>query len=352
MATTPSDNFSLVYPYIITALEKHYHDLYPVADVNIQLQQILDRSYSCTAFLTVTVAGKSHKVVSKTVVHHEINRSVTESENQAVVEYNILKLLYPKFMEIDKCSVPEPILVLPGIETYIMKFVDGTILSDLNKYLRYFSEEKDYSRLKEYYLLAGKWLKNFQELTGKRSAGNDSLDGVLERCEQRLQLIEASGDLRCPYDFCNNVRDFMRDTKACIKGQDISVCGRHGDFTPWNIIAGSNGITVIDFLGYDEEPLHVDLYKMLVYLEDEAMSLTSSKKRADILKKEFIAGYGCIPDQSSPVAVLCEAMQRVVSMWGCICGRSRFIHHRWASHKRFASHMNWLINAMRYGSQP
>jgi len=347
MITTSSNTFSLIYPIIHDALEKHYCHLYSVHTVKIELQQVLERPFSCTAFLAVTVLGTIHKLVSKTVVHHEINKSVTESENQAVVEYNILGSLYPNFIDIDRCSVPEPILLLPDIETYIMKFVDGIILSDLNKSLRYFTPKTDYSQLKEYYFLAGNWLKHFQKATGITSAGVESLDGVLDRCEQRLLLIQSSGDLRYPNNFRAKVMDFMQETKTKVSADRVLVCGRHGDFTPWNILAGSEGVTVIDFLGYKQEPLHVDLCKMLVYLEDETMSLTSSKKRADGLKEQFMAGYGEFPEQLSPVALLCEAMQRAVSMWGTICSKPRFIHHQWAANQRFASHLNWFKNAMR-----
>lgn len=346
MINTSTPEFNYIYPVIVEALQKHYYSVHHMSKVTVMLQHVLERPFSCTAFLTVTVSGNIHKMVSKTVVHHEVNRSVTESENQAVVEYNILEQLYPVFSGIDKCGVPEPVLVLPEIETYVMKFVDGTILSDLNRSLRYFSNKSDYYRLKEYYFLAGRWLKHFQTSTGIKSSGVESLDGVLERCDQRLQLIESSGHSRCPDDLRTRVMDFMRYTKSCLNGDSISISGRHGDFTPWNILAGNDGINVIDYLGYKNEPLDVDLCKMLVYLEDEKLSITSNKKRVEDLKICFIDGYGGISDRLKPVAVLCEMMQRVVSMWGCICSQKPYFHHKWESDRRFKSHLNWLDNVM------
>lgn len=346
MTNDSSDVFSAVYPQIEAALRQHYCAEHAGCEFVIQLNEVLERSFSATAFLTVITSEFTHKLVSKTVVHHEINRSITQSENQSVVEYSILNFLHPKFTDVYRCGVPEPVILLPEIETYIMRFVDGVVLSDLNKYLRYFANKSNYNTLKEYYYLAGRWLKNFQEFTGMRSAGAECLDGVIERCQQRLCLIRSSGDLRCDINFYDNVMWFMDRAKACTADHDVPVCGRHGDFTPWNILAGKDGITVIDFLGYSEEPIYVDVFKMLVFLEDESLSITSSKYRVDCLKKLFLSGYGDIPGQSSSVALLCEAMQRVVSMWGCISGENRFYHHRWETRMRFDSHLNWFKNIL------
>jgi len=279
----------------------------------------------------------------KTTVHHPINIGITESDNQAVVEYNILKELYPKFGNVDKCSVPRPLLVIPEMETYLMEFVPGSLVVDEHRYTRYFSSAAGFKSLKESYFHIGKLLKHFQEFTGMGKSGVASLDGVIERCDQRLKLVEESGDRRSPAGIRSRVMNYIERRMSRLASEEIMVCGRHGDFGPWNLLAGPQGITLIDFLGYRQEPLPVDIIKVLVYLEDEKYSLTSSSKRVELLIKKFLEGYGELPDIQIPVLEICETMQRVVSLWGSIGDSHNRIHHRIEADLRLKANLQWLL---------
>ncbi|MCK5245044.1 MAG: hypothetical protein KAJ90_07215, partial [Desulfobacterales bacterium] len=147
----------------------------------------------------------------KTTVHHPVNRAITERENQAVVEYNILKLLYPKFETVAGCSVPRPLLVLPEIETYVMEFVEGKLLMDEFKFTRLLSAQTRFRVLKKHINHCGQWLKYFQEFTEIHTADFRALNGVIERAEHRLKLIEESGDPRCPKNLRNKVIKFLNE---------------------------------------------------------------------------------------------------------------------------------------------
>jgi hypothetical protein len=190
----------------------------------------------------------------------------------------------------------------------------------------------------------GRWLKHFQEFAGNHTDDVRVLDGVIKRAWQRLKLIEGSKNSRCPKNLRNKVITFLYEQLERLRGKEILVSGRHGDFTPLNVIIGSEGITVIDFLGYQVEPIPVDIFKMLIFLEDEIMALSSSRRRVNELKQAFFEGYGTFPSVHKPVLIICEAMQRIVSIWGAVSNSHPYFHHRLEASRRIKRHINWLTN--------
>ena len=305
------------------------------------------RSFSTIVYLKITTSKTSRQVVMKTVNHHPINKAITDRENQAVVEYNILKYLYPKFQEVDKCSVPRPILVIPEIETFVMEYVEGRLLIDELRWDRYLSPRKKFIELKDHFYNSGRWLRRFQEFTGIYQGSSDILKSVIERAESRLQLIEKSDNPSFPKNLFIVVRTFLSDQLKKLSGMKIPVSGRHSDFHPLNILAGQNGVTVIDFMGYQKDCVAVDVLKMIVHLEDETRSLTASCRRVEILKEKFLEGYGKIPVVPLPALFICEAIHRIVSILGNISNKSNLFHHWIESDHRIKTHSKWFLNEDR-----
>jgi len=336
-----------ILPTVQAALADHLYDQEKEMLHALEPQQFMQRPFSAVGFLRARTSNGIRKVVMKTTVHHPVNRAITERENQAVVEYNILKLMHPKFETVAGCSVPRPLLVLPEIETYVMEFVEGQLLMDEFKFTRILSAKNRFLILREHINYCGRWLKHFQEFTGNHTADVGVLNGVIERAEHRLKLIEGSGDPRCPKNLRNKVIKFLNEQLERLRGKDILVSGRHGDFTPLNVIAGSEGITVIDFLGYQVEPVPVDIFKMLVFLKDEMMALSSSRSRVNELKRAFLDGYGAFPHVLEPVLLICEAMQRIVSIWGAVSNPNLHFHHRIEASHRIKEHINWLTTTKK-----
>ena len=107
--------------------------------VSLEIIRVLKRPFSFLLFLQVRISNNIiNRYVAKTIIHHPINKTITEGENQAVNEYTILKELYPRFQEIKKCSVPRPVLLIQELETYIMEFVEGMSLAEEFRYARFF----------------------------------------------------------------------------------------------------------------------------------------------------------------------------------------------------------------------
>jgi Ser/Thr protein kinase RdoA (MazF antagonist) len=161
-------------------------------------------------------------------------------------------------------------------------------------------------------------LRKFHALTGVRDTGPDCLGETLRRCEERLLLIERTRDPRIPRRFSDDVMSFLNQQIAELHGERVAVTGRHGDFGPWNIIAGPEGVTVLDFMGYHEGPLPVDLLKMLIDVGYNEKHPLTQGRRADSLRARFLDGYGDLPAVQRPVLVVCETLHRLSGLLGCL----------------------------------
>jgi len=312
---------------------------------DLEVIGISRRSFSVIAFLKARTSKDLLRLVSKTTIHHPENIDITEKENQALIEYNLLKFLHPKFETVEKCSVPRPILVVPEIETYVMEFVEGNLLVDENRYARYFSSKGKFNTLKEYYYLCGRWLKHFQEFTGVREETEEALHGVIKRCDSRLRLIEDLKDSRCPKILRDKVVGFLCDQIKQMNGKKILVSGRHGDFGSWNILIGQKGVTVVDYLGYGEDPIVIDILKMLMNFEDEKKYFTNSPTRVEILRNCFLKGFGTIPFITKPELTICETLHRVYSVHSSLSYPGKYLHHRFEKNLCLKANLNWLINS-------
>jgi hypothetical protein len=309
-----------------------------------EIINISQRSFSTIVHLRMITPKINKKLVMKTVNHHPVNKAITERENQAVVEYNILRDLHPKFLKVEKCSVPAPILVIPEIETYLTEFVDGNLLIEEFRYARYLSSIKQFETLGEHYYLCGRWLKAFQEFTGIHYAGLEALNGVIERIDHRLKLIEESSNRYCPKGLSFKVKEFVQSQLKQLGAGKILVSGRHGDFGAWNIMAGPQGITVFDFMGYQVEPVSIDLLKMLMNFEDEKKYLAYSKGRIEILKKSFLEGFGALPAVPRQVLAICEVLHRVSSVYGCVFAKEEKVHRKIERYLCLKANLEWLIS--------
>lgn len=302
-----------------------------------------ERAFSTVAFLRVRTSRGERKFAMKTVVHHPINREIVEARNQAVVEFEALSRLYPVFELHRGCRVPRPILVVPELETFVMEQVAGDLLMDRFRACRYLAPKRDFERLREWMFLVGRWLKVLQEHTGYRSGGSESLALVVSRAEQRLRLVEEHDGGSLPRGFGAAAWALLRAECGKVMPGEVLVCGRHGDFTPLNVIASDDGITVIDYLGYDEDCAAVDLMKILVFLEDEGRSMTTSPWKPAALRDSFLKGFGEVPALPRHVLVVCEGMQRLVSMWGALSAGATHLHHGWESRSRVKAHARWFM---------
>ncbi len=325
------------------SLAAHYRDCSNIEVNDVEVEQVVDRPFSSVAFLRVVTPAGIDRLVMKRIEHNPVNKAIIDSENQALVEYNILTFLHEKFKSVQKCHVPRPLLAIPEKDTYIMEFVDGTNLMDEFRYANYFSSRRAFRSLREYCYLSGLWLRSFQEFTGERPGGKEAFDTTLERCEYRIRVLEDGNDPRWPKGLGRRIMGYLREQMdhVCAAGM-VTVTGRHGDFGPWNMIVGRQGVTVIDFLGYKLDLIPTDYLKMQMFLENSSREFACANRRIEDLKECFKAGYGKTPLVPKPIVASCEILHRVCNVFGFITSPAGRFHHRLEQNRCIKANLDWL----------
>jgi hypothetical protein len=316
---------------------------------NIEILKVQRRPYSTTTILAAITGSGPHRFVLKQIVKNPLNASVFEGSERSAVEYDILSQLSPKFAGIERCSVPLPIIVLPEIDAFLMEYVEGYDLVNDLRFIHYLSSRSLFRKLQDNMHDCGRWLRHFQKFTGTRFAGKSALDTILVRCNDRLSMIEESRDQRCPRDFRKIATGYIEKQLSQLDNTEILVTGRHGDFGPWNTMATPNGVTVIDFFNYREDAFPVDILGMLVYLESISHGIANSSHRIQILQNCFLAGLGSLPEVPQPLALLCEAQQRIIKIDGAVLATSgvgliRTIRwtESWENSRSLSANVKWF----------
>jgi len=314
-----------------------------IAVSSVEIEKYIDRGFSSIVFINVKTSVGDRRMVAKKTVHHPANIAITSRQNQAVVEFETLSMLYPKFQSVPHCSVPKPVLVIPEEEVFVMEFVEGRLLMEEFVAARFFSSKESFLRLKQSYNLCGQWLKYFQQFTGVHQAGKEVFSSTIERCEQKLKIIEQSNGSRCPPDLSTRILMLIQSQLSQVT-DNVLVTGRHSDFGNWNILVDPAGVTVFDFLGHQSDLLPIDIIKMLTNLEDEKSYLFYSNRKLQELQDSFLSGYGDLPIIPEPVLIICETLHRIC----CLCARiespSKNIRRRIEQGLSFKNHLNWLLN--------
>jgi hypothetical protein len=311
---------------------------------NVSFLNILRRSYSTVFFFTIQTDKQNHRLVAKTTAHHPENRALTQRENQAVVEFNVLQRLHPRFQGVEGCRVCKPVFVLAAIETVVVEQVDGKLLADELGNARFLSSRTAFAELKTQFDRSGRWLRRFQDFTEPQEAGVDALDGIINRCDFRLRLIEEANDPRAPAGLRKQVLSRLQLERKRLQGERIPIAGRHGDFGPWNILSAPDCITVLDFFGYAQEPAAFDPLNMVMALDRERQCVTANARRIDALKKSFIEGYGSLTNTPAGVLRICETFHRICSVQGFLTNRGGSFHKRIERSRCIKTNLEWLAS--------
>ena len=326
------------------SLRRQWHEQLRENLRDIEVINVLERPYSLTAVLAVSTDRAKRQLVLKHAIDNPLNSHVFAAEpNQALAEYNILAQLNPGFEAIRRCAVPRPVAVFPEIAAFLMEYVEGHVLADDLRFVHYLSRRARFHELQTHFFDCGRWLRHFQEFTSPRQAGPTALKNVTIHCVDRLRIIEKSRDRRVPQHFRDIAMRFLQTQIDALGSAGFLVAGCHSDFGPWNTLVGPQGVTVIDFFGFQEGPLPVDVLSMLVFLDSIGHGLANSRFRIKALRERFLAGLGPISEIPQPLVLLCEAQQRILHIAGAVIAKAGGGPFRcWERTATIRAHVDWF----------
>ncbi|MDA0660454.1 MAG: phosphotransferase [Planctomycetota bacterium] len=283
--------------------------------VSIRNTRMAGRRYSNTAFIEVDFEGGTRSFFLKQIINHPMNVVALSNEpDQAAIEYRMLEQLYPKFVQVEQCTVPRPVVLYSDANAYVTESIEARDLVNDLYLLHYFADRRQFDELQRHFYLSGRWLRHFQGCMTATRPGSEVANYMMQRCHDRLQVIDSKGRRWIRPEFVIHAKGYLDSLAARLNTDQMTVVPRHGDFGPWNALVNSEGITVIDFFGAGDGPLPEDLLSVLVFLDTMRYGLANSGSRVDCLSERFLAGFGAIGHHQPEYILLCEALQRLLQI--------------------------------------
>jgi aminoglycoside phosphotransferase (APT) family kinase protein len=214
-----------------------------------------------------------------------------------------------------------------------MSYVEGSLLVDELRFANHLAHLDGFRSLERGYALAGRWLSHLREVTGVTDGGSRALDGIELRYRERAEMVRRSPMGGGYAALLGHIDGLMQAWRRSLSAAAIPTSGRHGDYGPWNMIFDGRRLVVIDFLGYQRDPILVDVLKILVHLEEVRSGFAASGRRVNRLKEAFLGAAGPLPSVPFELAAFVECAQRVVC-WAGVETRSaqgalkRYDHRR------------------------
>jgi aminoglycoside phosphotransferase (APT) family kinase protein len=160
--------------------------------------------------------------------------------------------------------------------------------------------------LVEHVQLCGTWLRTFQTLTARGTASFDR-DEMLGYCTIRANRLAELSDTWGKGGLSTRLLTRLDQVIGSIRMDENRVSGRHNDFAMHNIIAGTNGITVLDLSMFDYGSTAFDACNFWLALELLKSDPTYARTFLADLQNAFLESYGEIdPAHALFAAVRCR----------------------------------------------
>ena len=278
-------------------------------EVHVEVERILPRAFSTVTFLKVTSPESCCRYVAKTIEYDPRNKRVLEQDNQAAVEFRRLKEFYPSFANENGIAVPKPIMALPEWNTYLMDFVEGETLADLEIASRIGYNRDKIQSLIMYYKLLGRWTAKFHQISGIHFESLKGEDLFPVRAQELFQMLDETHRQRVAVNkFRSHIMKKIEGHLSRLQNRQVPYTTIHSDFGPWNIMAGKGQITVFDFMGSQKGPWPRDVMDMDLHLEHLNYNLFASRSRVQSMRDAFWSGYGPKPECPREWLDLCKTI--------------------------------------------
>lgn len=277
-------------------------------DTCIKIVRVLPRPFSTITFIDVNTPDTCHQYVAKQTKYDPRNARLLKQANQSLVEYQQLEKLYPRLEEEKGIAVPKPILVLPEWDTYIMEFVEGNTLADLEIASRIGYKRDKFRALVLYYNLLGQWTAKFHEINGIYHAPLDEEEFFFTRTKELFEMANKTCQRSLIQKVQSRLLKKIDGYLSRLQGCHVPYTIVHSDFGPWNIMANKKRITVFDFMGSQKGPWPRDVMDIDIHLEHISYNLCASRSRARHMRDAFWSGYGPRPECPQEWTDLCKTI--------------------------------------------
>jgi hypothetical protein len=278
--TSKKDIISLIVKQI---LEEH-NSLFGTKTTPLLNSQILNhRPYSIIARLSFSW-NKSEKSV---YVKIPLNGDILNIQK----EFRVLSYYKELFKNYCNFSVVKPLAFYNEPPALITEECSGEAFDIIVRHNgRLFPSDKTMRYLSLLCKNCGEWLRIFQSFSPIKEDQSFKFEDTVGFIHN--QLNRCSENILLEQDIINKIHKYIDDKASTISIPNIIITGMHSDFILSNILIDGEKVRVLDFGGYREGPACRDVATFLYSLEILLVNPMFRFSTIDLLKKEFLLGYG------------------------------------------------------------
>lgn len=233
----------------------------------------------------------------------------------------------------------QPYAYLPMLNAIVMEWADAPTMADV-------IENQPMTQRRHSILSAARWLRGFHGLSSPETEKVD-VNPLLERLRKRLDASEK-------YKNADIVQHAIREMER-LAGEPMTAphAYLHGDFTPSNILLGTDGPIGIDIWARRHAPVYEDVVRMLVYLASKGTGFGERSALVcdfDTLRTDFLTAYDATGKQCESDAFEFILLYQTIRRWLVMAD---WIKHRQpplaarAKRKRMEGLLNALLSKNR-----
>jgi len=151
----------------------------------------------------------------------------------------------------------------------------------------------DQEAMERYCRLAGEWLREFQSLT-RQSSREFNLERLVGYCDARFYVLISDARTGIDEPFRARFEAALRRRHQENKAKLDLITGCHHDYSPHNIIAARDRISVIDFGEFNYDCYLYDVCRFWFQLECMKSSPLFRTARVAGLQATFLSAFGAI----------------------------------------------------------
>jgi len=257
----------------------------------------IDGPYSQVSRLRVMAGGKARTLYLKRLKH--FGATAEQAANRTLAEYRTLGEVAALFDSHERYGVARPVAVSPAHAAILLEEAEGTSLMRLIGTSSKWYARGDQEAMERYCRLAGEWLREFQSLT-RQSSREFDLERLVGYCDARFYVLISDARTGIDEPFRARFEAALRRRHQENKAKLDLITGCHHDYSPHNIIAARDRISVIDFGEFDYDCHLYDVCRFWFQLECMKSSPLFRPGRITQLQAAFLSSYGGSIDPRDP----------------------------------------------------
>jgi aminoglycoside phosphotransferase (APT) family kinase protein len=280
--------------HVIARLRSQAHELWPeTPPENFQIVRHLPRPYSNVyrLLLLTRQAPLRHFVYAKILAPGAKLRSNPEKYlSRLATEFDVGQRLHEKLRCEKEFAIVKPIVCYPEFLAIVSEEAPGEPLANLIvREAKLWPDAGKLPQLVQHCRRAGQALAAMQKVTTDGSQFKPA--ELVEYVDVRLQRLLESR--RTPFSSADRqqIIKFLESAIPQIPAAQLGMCGAHGDYAPFNVLAASEKITVTDFTMFKPGSVYNDLTYFYHRLEGYLHKPVFRPATIRNLQNAFLEGY-------------------------------------------------------------